>query len=256
MFTSITKIRVTTITALIIASLLLMGCGTDHTGERVWVYETNQYQVYRQVASLIANSEGETAALVMEGIDGQSGVWIFESADNSVKAQTGENFMTEYTILVDKKEVHSFQMPSVDYMIGVKMMYVDITKDRSRDVVIIGEPPRGTRTGSYWLYAYDKKNDCNIEVFENGNSLTDVQASQLNDFYNEEFYELFPDFAYTECVRQFVDEFGNLYYDIAIWDENDICLGDMMIFLTYNKEEKRFDVTDMIYMPWYVWEPK
>lgn len=254
MFISIIRIRI--IIALIITSVLLTGCEIENTGKRVWVYETNQYQVYKQMKLLIANSDGANATLVIEGTDGHSESWILEIEDIKVKVQTGENCMVECTILIDEKEVHSFQINGGSDMVGLKVEYVDITKDGSRDVVIIGEPPHGTRAGSYWLFAYDKKNDCNIEVFEDGNKLTDLQMSQLDECCDEEFFKLFPNYVGADLAtgEHFVDEFGNLYYEIAIWDESGKNMGNMIIFFTYDKKEKRFDVADMIYMPRYVCE--
>ena len=230
-------------------------CDVEET-ERVWVYETNQYQAYRQMQLLIANSDDQNASLVTEGIGEGSEFWVFEIEDVSVKTQTEENFITKYTILIDGKDVNSFQISNGGDPNGIEVSYVDITKDGERDVVIVGEPPHGTRTGSYWLYAYDIKNDCCIEVFENSNKLTDVQISQIEGLLNEEFYECFPNFKGVEATSgvQHIDELGNVYYEMAIFEEYYKSTGRMMIFFTYNREMKRFDATDMMYMPLYVHE--
>lgn len=261
MFSFITKIRKVAVTAFITALLFLVGCGTDNIGERVWVTETNQYQAFRRIESLlVACSEGLEQATYVELIESESGIWNFESEDISVKAQYDENYDIEYTILIDGEEVHSFQMQDTGYINCAKVAYVDITDDRSRDIVVMGNPPRGTWAGSYWIYAYDVKNNCSIEIFDDeGHNLTEVQKSQLEEFYDEEFYETFPNLVDTEGTwgQQYIDTRGNLYYNIWIYDDSGLIgdpAGDILVFFDYNSEEKRFDVIDMIYMPRYVYE--
>lgn len=265
MFSFITKIRKVAVMAFLTALVFLVGCGTDNTGESVGVYETNQYMLYKRVYSLVSQCfDGLERATYVELIESESGIWNFESEDISVKAQYGENYYdTEYTILIDGEEVHSFQMPSTSYLNGARVVYVDITDDRSRDIVVVGEPPRGTflPSDTYWIYAYDVKNNCSIEIFDEGHSLTEVQKSQLEEFCDEEFYEIFPNISdiYREYTNgeQYVDKQGHLYYNIWLFEDSerlDNQVGDMIVFFDYNSEEKRFDVIDMIYMPTYVYE--
>ena len=231
-------------------------CGPEEEVESIWVYETNQYQAYKQMKSLIENSDVQNASLVKEGMEEGREFQLYEIENVSVKAQIAEDFTSKYTILIDKKEINDFQISSGGELRRIKVSYVDITEDSEKDVVIVGEPPRGTRAGSHWIYAYDIKNDCCIEIFENGKKLTDLQISQLEELLSKEFYELFPNFMGADVTfgEQHVDKFGNIYYEIAIFEEDNKNTGNMIIFFTYNKEMKRFDVTDMMYMPFYVFE--
>ena len=73
----------------------------------------------------------------------------------------------------------------------------------------------------------------------------------------DEFYKMFPEFKDISYMKQFgdvyVDKFGQMYYLSAISGEiSQDTIGQMMIFLNWDKNEKNFIISDVIYMPDYV----
>ena len=68
---------------------------------------------------------------------------------------------------------------------------------------------------------------------------------------------MFPEFKDISYMKQFgdvyVDKFGQMYYLSAISGKiPQDTIGQMMIFLNWDKNEKNFIISDVIYMPDYV----
>ena len=75
--------------------------------------------------------------------------------------------------------------------------------------------------------------------------------------FDDEFYEIFPEFSDISYMKNFgelyVDEFGQLYYLSAIsGKELQDTIGQMLIFLNWDKEKNVFFISEIMYMPDYV----
>lgn len=140
---------------------------------------------------------------------------------------------------------------------GLYSAYVDITMDGVKDVVIIVPPVRGTMAGPSLAYAYDGKERKTIDLFQEDGSLTDEQLETVEGFLDDEFYEIFPEFSDISYMKQFgelyVDEFGQMYYASVIsGKEPQDTIGQMLIFLNWDKEKGGFFISEIMYMPDYV----
>lgn len=160
----------------------------------------------------------------------------------------------DYKVFCDKEPVFNILLRNINRSpTEISVYYVDITEDGRKDIVMIGEPPSGTNPSPYWSYAYDMFKKKELSLFDAvSGDLTEKQKVQLETLLKEdkEFQALFPDYSYLGGTRPYVDEFGKVYYELAIWgDDINMNLGQMLILFDYNSEEGEFDVVDFLYIP-------
>lgn len=249
------NIRILFITIILI---IMVGCDKkEATSSRpISVYDTNQYQLYKQVFSLIVKSDRRNAHFIEEVDQGNTKYWKYGIDDIIVKVEVIDDLKAKYTILKKEEELHSFIIADQGNPIGITISYVDITKDGNNDIVVIGEPPGGTLPNPRWIYVYDIKNATKIDVFNDMGGLTEEQRTQLGGLLDEEFNKLFPKYniANNTGGHPYTDEDGNLYYYTGIFGESDFeDLGGMIILFVYDSENGTFNVSDFLHIPNYVY---
>lgn len=170
----------------------------------------------------------------------------------------------KYQVYTDGKEIHQFKRDGQNIesvsMTGITAAaYLDVTQDGVKDIVVIGEPPRGTLTGPHWIYLYDMENRKIISAFDESGALTEKQLDEIGKHLGKEFYETFPESKSLEACKQwgqpYVDKFGQLYYQTSIAGENPLTdIGEMLVMFSYDTLKESFEVCDVIYMPRFVEE--
>lgn len=238
----------------------LIGCGTKGAEsvvkEKVRVYDTTQYQGYRRLSRLAANSMPDGIMTVVSETE-----LTYENGDVFLEVTTTGEWTSLFRVYTEGELCYEFECNKRSAVaiaqMGLYSAYVDITMDGVKDVVIVVPPVRGTVTGPCLSYAYDVKEGKAIDLFQEDGSLTDEQLEIIKGLLDDEFYEIFPEFTDISYLKQYgtlyVDEFGQLYYFSAISNENiRDTIGEILIFLNWDKEKKGFDITEIMYMPAYV----
>ena len=198
--------------------------------------------------------------------------WVFEfnderiveiyGVDISIKVEKIEELKAKYTIYKDNEEVDSFEAflyhSSPPDMIA---LYVDINKDGSRDVVIIGSADSGGVEPTPWTYAYDVKNGEQIHMFDvddkGDGCLTEKQKAQMKSILNEEAKlqellsesKIWIDDSTILGGIPIVDACDHVYFELPIRGTRyhaEVC-GSVLLLLTYNADTKEFDVCDIVY---------
>lgn len=244
---------------LITVMLICVGCGKHDRDplQGVWVFDTDQYPVFKQLTMLIANDDSRRAVPTEQPGKEQQEYRIYEIDDIKVRVdKINEFYDAKYTIYQNNVEIHNFTITRQGNPFGVTISYVDINRDNVNDVVVIGEAPNGTLTTPKWICAYDIKSDSEIDIFADSGELTESQIAQVNEFLDKNFNALFPDNTGVDCTaaEPYVDQFGNLYYRIGIYKDFYQSMGEMLILFSYNADTDSFDVSEVLYMPLYVEE--
>lgn len=231
--------------------LLSCGCGAEEEpASKTLVYDTNKYLTYKRMLLLASNSyEWDSSRFQNTG----EGTWLYETENMSLEITEEENCV-EYEIFLDNSVLVRVSRDFVDNPTGVVMYYTDINNDKSPDVILIGEPPRGTLTGPYWTYAYDIKNKTEINLFDESGELTELQKQQLDKLLTKDFYEVFGnrDDISFEGGHPYIDSFGNIYYEIAVMTKITTNTGEALLHLSFDAETDTFQVMELQYMPRYI----
>ena len=226
---------------------------TEVEKERVMVYDTNQYQIFRRLHSYSMDYMGYANVVKTEN----ENEYFCESEFINVIAKDDfqNTGITTYQIYLDGAKIHQFTKEDVFTYLSIH--YVDVTSDGNKDVILVGGPNRGTNVGPHWMYVYDVQNDRTIDIFDKSGSLTNEQLKAIETYLDDEFYETFPEFVDIHYSRQWgrpcVDVYGRLYYWSAIAGEDPLMnIGDLGVMFSYDKDSESFFVSDVIYMPYYV----
>lgn len=241
--------------------------------------DSDKVNMYQRLTMLIDRSTYSTysdglpdyrISLTREEIPGVC--WIFEiddeiaveiyGADISIKVELIEELRAKYTIYKNNEEVDSFEAFLYASPPDMFALYVDINKDETRDVVIIGSKNGGGFESTPWTYAYDVKNREQIHVFDvkdgmSDGCLTEKQMEQVKTILNEEEKlqkllsesQISIDDSGVLGGIPMVDVCGNVYFDLPIWGtryHSDV-YGRALLILTYNADTKEFDVCDIVY---------
>ncbi len=250
------KKRMNLLFIFICTMILYTGCG-QLSEEKVWVYDTNQYQSYRRLSLLCANAipDGQ-----IQEINENELIYEGENISLHVKSE-GEKTIIQAQAEDGRLHAFEFSERPVGEILntGIKATYTDITGDGNRDIVVIFTPVRGTLTGPGGAYLYDVAGNKELKLLENGLYLSDETLEEIEKYLDDDFYDAFPDFSDIHELNAggmlYVDEFGNLYYEAYITNQtSQMELGRMMIFLVYEKTAEKFSVAEIMYMPYYVSE--
>lgn len=251
MYTFITTIKKTHLLQKLGILLILLSCGCgaeEEPASKTLVYDTNKYLTYKRMLLLAANSYEWDSSLFQNTSEG---TWLYETENMSLEITEQEN-SAEYKITLDNSVLVKVSRDFVDNSTGIVMYYTDINNDKSPDVILVGEPPRGTLTGPYWTYAYDIKNKTEINLFDESGKLTELQKQQLDGLLTKDFYEIFGKDISFEGGHPYIDSFGNIYYEIAVMTKNTTNTGEALLHLSYDAETKTFQVMELQYMPRYI----
>lgn len=232
----------------------ITGCG-QKPAETVWVYDTNQYQVYRRLSVLCANAipDGQITEISENEL-----TYRGEQISLSIKTEGEETVFTAHT---EDGQLHKFtfnERPAGEILnTGIKAAYVDVTGDGNKDIIVMFSPIRGTFTGPGGAYLYDVAEDKELKLLDNNLYLSEEMLEDIEMLLNEDFYDSFPEFGDVKGLNAggmlYADDFGNLYYETCVTDKTaQKELGAMMLFLTYEKETGEFSVSDIMYMPYYI----
>lgn len=193
--------------------------------------------------------------------DDELDVYIY-NVDISINVEMLEELRARYTICENGEEVDSFEAFLSSRPPDLQALYVDITDDGSRDVVIIGSTDSGGFEGTPWVYAYDLKNRERISLFDSDEKndsgyLTEKQTKQMKEIVERDgrFKELFlgGEIDYDRRGNlggiPMVDALGNVYFQIHVWGSDFLSDvdGNALLFLDYNAETKEFDVSEILY---------
>lgn len=242
----------------------LAGCkagGTVSTenvskGEKVSVYDTTQYQGFRRLKQYVMASMPD--GILTEVSDTEL---TYENGDIYLTVTTTDEWKCQFKVYTEGEFCYEFECnernAALIAQMGLYTAYVDITMDGVKDVVIVVPPVRGTMTGPSLAYAYDVKEGKAIDLFQEDGSLTDEQLAAVKGFLDDEFYEIFPEFKDISYMKQFgelyVDEYGQLYYSSAISGSRpQDTIGEILIFLNWDKEKSEIFISGIMYMPDYV----
>ena len=239
---------------------VLTGCGVKDVKsvvkEKVSVYDTTQYQGYRRLYNHVVTSMPDGIMKEVSETD-----LTYENGDIFLKVTTISDWKSLFQVYTEGEFCFEFECngrAAGDIaQMGLYSAYVDITTDGVKDAVIVVPPIRGTMTGPGLAYAYDVKEGKAIDLFQEDGSLTDEQLEVIKGFLDDEFYEIFPEFSDISYMKNFgelyVDEFGQLYYLSSIsGKEPQDTIGQMLIFLNWDKEKNVFFISEIMYMPYFV----
>lgn len=231
--------------------------------EEVSVYETAEYQIYKQFSQLISNSHPEQMEYLGEVTVDDVYYYQYKIEDITLSVMSPTNKKIEYEveyIISYKDNKLTFQNLYPRFPEDVSFYYVDINKDQKKDIVAIGSPHSGTNNTYYWLYAIDLTIMDEIPVIElKEQFITSLQNEQLKNMLDNDklFQSIFPDMERMDYVTiPYVDFSGNIYYKLGIGKDLTHTLGEIIVLLNYNKETRNFDVVDYIYMPDYIFTIK
>lgn len=248
-----------------------------HNRDEFPIYES---EIYERLYHLNRTFEGDyfftdcRASLTGEEASGSCWTFAFDdeldvalyNADISIKVEILEELWAKYTIYKDSEELHSFEANISQEPPDMLALYVDITQDGSRDIVIIGSLDSGGFEPTPWTYAYDLKNNERISLFDSdgeSSSLTEKQRGQVKAILEKDgkLSGLLPDAEMIKRIWEgshtfggipMVDPLGNVYFNFPIRGPLpgvavDHVYGDALLLLTYNADTKEFDVCDVVY---------
>lgn len=249
--------KISILTFIIVFITVLTGCGVKDAEsvakEKVSVYDTTQYEGYRRLYNFVVTSMPD--GIITEVSETEL---TYENGDIFLEVTTTDDWKCLFQVYTEGEFCYEFECNGRDVgaiaQVGLYSAYVDITMDGVKDVVIVVPPVRGTMTGPSLAYAYDVKEGKAIDLFQEDGSLTDEQLETVKEFLDGEFYEIFPEFNDISYMKQFgelyVDEFGQMYYSSVIsGKELQDTIGQILIFLNWDKEESGFFISDIMYMP-------
>lgn len=231
-----------------------------------WVYDTNQYQSYKQFTRFISEfspgvleNKGEIS---IDDID----YYLYGYEDITVKVISPDSYYEKNMqgpvnyIVTYQDKTFTFQENIPLHPEDVIIYYVDINKDNSKDIIIKGAPYSGTNSAYYWMRAVNLKYMEEIEVFKTTDSvrLTSEQSDTVNKMLENDikFQSIFPDYEWMgNYSNPLVDYFGNIYYEIGIGKELVDDLGKILLF-DYNRITHKYDLVDYEYIPRYVFVEK
>ena len=227
------------------------------------VYDTNQYQSYKQFTRFIYEFPPE--ALEYKGeisIDGTD-YCQYGNEDIIVKVISPDTYfkkdmrgLVDYTVSY-RNETFTFQDKIPQYPEDLIVYYVDINKDNTKDVIIKCTPYRGSNIAYYWMRAVNLIRMEEIEIFKADDfvRLTTDQSDTLNKMLEEDtkFQSLFPDYEWLgNYANTMVDCFGNIYYEVGMGKEISYGIGQLLLLFDYNKITRKYDLVDYEYIPEYV----
>ena len=232
-----------------------------------WVYDTNQYQSYKQFTRFISEFSPETLEN-KEGISiDDTDYYQYGNEDINVKVISPDSYYEKNMqgpvdyIVTYRDKTFTFQEDIPLHPEDVIIYYVDINKDSIKDIIIKGAPYSGTNSAYYWMRAINLKLMKEIEVFKTTDTvrLTTEQSDTLNKMLEKDikFQSIFPDYEWIgNYSNPLVDYFGNIYYEIGIGKELANDLGNVLLFFDYNKIKHKYDLVDYEYIPRYVYEDR
>lgn len=255
------------------------GCGKQEVPISQEVLQDDSSYIYNRFLFLIDQSVSDCAtAFWKDGLmeeDPSGKIWTFKfddelDVDIRIQVEELEDYWSraKYTIYENGEEVDSFEAHLSYNPPDLQALYVDITDDRSEDLVIIGSALGRGQPPTPWVYAYDFKNRERISIFDSEDidnieegdidgCLTEKQTEQMKAIVegDKRFKEVFPDGEIYYSSRVFmcgvpmVDAGGNVYFEVPIWgkDFTGYVDGCILLFLTYNADTKEFDVSDILY---------
>lgn len=229
------------------------------------VYDTNQYQSYKQFTRFIYEFPPEILEYIGEiTVDG---IKYNQYGDEDIKIEVismdsySENHMqglVDYTVFF-RDRTFSFKEKITPSSESLTIYYVDINKDNTKDIVLKGEPFSGTSINYYWMRTIDLIYMDEIEVFQKEGyvRLTSEQKETLDNMLKEDtkFNEVFPDYEWLgNYANTLIDCFGNIYYEIGLGKEITYDIGNILLLFDYNKITHKYNLVDYDYMPRYVLE--
>lgn len=252
--------KILILTLAIIFITVLTGCGTENeesvAEEKVSVYDTTQYQGFRRLYNYMITSMPD--GMITEVSETKL---TYKNGDIFLKVTETGDWTCLFQVYAEGKYCYEFKCNGRDTStiaeMGLYSAYADITMDDVKDVVIVIPPIRGTMTGPSLSYAYDIKEGKAIHLFQEDGSLTDEQLETIEKLLDDDFYKIFPEFSDISYMKQFgqlyVDDFGQMYYSTAISGKKlQDTIGQMLIFLNWDKEKSNIFISEIMYMPNYV----
>jgi hypothetical protein len=227
------------------------------------VYDTNQYQSYKQFIRLINEFPPEALEYKGEISIDDTDYYQYGNEDIKVKVISPDSYdeknmqgAVDY-IVSYRDKTFTFQENIPLHPEDVIIYYVDINKDSTKDVIIKGAPYSGTNSAYYWMRAVNLIYMEEIEIFKTTDSvrLTADQSDTLNKMLEEdmEFQSIFPDYEWMgSYANTLVDCFGNIYYEIGIGKEISYDIGYLLLLFDYHKITHKYDLVDYEYIPRYV----
>lgn len=218
--------------------------------------ETKHAQIYNQFYMLVANSKPEQLEYQGEITIHNKSYYEYCLNDVTVQVLNSNNeelnidYIADYNVLYEGN-VFTFSGDVPQYPINLTVLYVDINKDKRKDIVVIGEPYTGSNNTKYSFRAIDLTIMDEIEVFSvEDRYLRKLQEEQLLDMLSKdkEFQTIFADMdGINYASIPYIDEFENLYYKLAIGKGLIESTGEILVLFDYNEDTKNFDVIDYIY---------
>lgn len=259
MFVAEVRKKMKKILVLLMVCFLLVSCGIKEEKTTISVYKTDRYQAYKRMAHLAISSAEDSKILYKENrVQREMQYFAYELLDLKVLIEQTDAEITDYLLYVDGEYLTTLSFRNFSRSIEeLTIYYIDITGDLKRDVVMLCEPPTGTNTSPYWSLAYDVYNNRKIGFFdEESGNLTALQKEQLQTIIDNDknFKRLFPKYSGlggSGAPRPCVDMFGEVYYEMAVWGKDSYieAIGSVLVMLKYDKENNRFDVGEITYMP-------
>ena len=228
-----------------------------------WVYDTNQYQSYKQFTRFIHEFPPE--ALEYIGIITIDDTEYYQYGNEDIKIEViskdsyNEKKLkgpVDYTVSY-RGRTFTFQEDIPQYPENIMIYYVDINKDSTKDIVIKGALYSGSNIAYYWMRAVNLIYMEELEVFKTDDliRLTIEQSDTLNKMLEEDikFQSIFPDYEWMgNYANIMVDCFGNIYYEIGLGKELSNDIGKILLLFDYNKMKHNYDLVDYEYIRNYV----
>ncbi len=229
------------------------GCGNAEATKLV--YNTDQYQVYRRLSSMCSNALDDCDIQEIE----EELVCVGENISLCIKNENEHSVVVNVQTEDGNSHCFTYCWRTVSDIIntGIKAAYIDINDDDNRDIVIIFSPVRGTMTGPAGAYLFDVANNQEINILDERLYLSQGMLEEVREHLDEPFYKIFPSFSNFDTLNAtgtlYVDKAGKLYYETYILNDSlTMEIGRIMLFLTYDKSDEEFMVSEVLYMPLYV----
>ena len=204
------------------------------------------YNIYTEKERQIIASSEKVKAKIIEEVSEDCNIYGIEDIKVRVEDIGGDELLAEYTIYKDGVEVCRIQLEEgVLLRAGVDIFYADITKDGERDIII--QPGEVGTFAAKWAFGYDLKNNTQIDIYKERWELMEANKVQLNEFLDDSFYNIFPNCEWIVPFNIYVDEDGNLYYDMTVGRENANTLGSLIAKAVYNTTTESLDIAEVFY---------